>query len=90
MWIVEYCDCIYESAPQLVSVHRRAVDAFEKMRKLRDEKTDWETWEALTHTGYFINGEASGIKPRSYKGGKNDWYYRIRKVDYDTDLITDE
>lgn len=81
IWTVEFCDCIYESAPRTVSLHRTAIGAFNRMRELRDKEIQSETWEALPHLGYFISFEASGIKPRGYKGGKNQWYCRIRKVE---------
>lgn len=81
VWLVEYCPCVYESAPEVVSVHESAVGAFNSMRRCRDSRSDRETWEALKYLGYMLSPEVSGNKPRSYKGDKNDWWYRIRKVE---------
>ena len=81
VWIVEHQPCIYESTPYVVSIHKTAVSAFRAMRDLRDVETEKETWEALKYLGYFLSSEASGNKARGFKGDKNDWWVRIRKVE---------
>lgn len=81
IWAVEFCPCIYESSPRTVSLHRTAVGAFNEMRRIREKETNLETWEALPYLGYFSSFESSGVKHRMYKGGKNQWWCRIKKVE---------
>jgi len=80
-WIVEYCPCVYESAPQMLSIHKTAVGAFNKMRRFRDDKINDETWGTLPVLGYFLCAEVNGPKASIMKGHKNDWWVRIRKVE---------
>lgn len=80
IWAVEYCPCIYESAPQVLSLHLNAVKAFNKMRQLRDEEIRQNTEECLSLLGYHQIGEY--LQPKCHsKGDKNDWWYRIRSID---------